>query len=148
MSINDNQVHFFTEDISFILRNKKFIRDWLGKCARKEGKKSVSLNYIFCSDQYLKKINRKFLNHNYLTDIITFPSGKNKSKISGDIFISIDRVRDNARVYGEKVTDELHRVMVHGLLHLCGYRDKAGKEISLMRKKEDSCLELRNKLLL
>jgi probable rRNA maturation factor len=148
MNTNENQIRFFTEDILFILRNKKLIRDWLEKCARKETNKPLLLNYIFCSDPYLKKINKKFLSHNYLTDIITFPSNNSKENLSGDIFISIDRVRDNARNYNENLTDELHRVMVHGLLHLCGYRDKTQKDISLMRKKENSYLKQRSKLLL
>ncbi len=120
-----NKINFFSENIPFTLSKKTLIRSWLLKCAKSEKQTISELNYIFCSDNYLKKINKQFLNHNYFTDVITFPtSTPNDKTISGDIFISIDRVRDNAKTYGVKINDELHRVMVHGLLHLCGYGDK------------------------
>lgn len=132
------EIIFFTESIIFTLKNKNHLRSWLLKCALSEKKKIHSLNYIFCSDSYLRKLNKQFLDHDYFTDIITFPTSiPGEKSISGDIFISIDRVRDNAKTFGVRINEELHRVMVHGLLHLCGYGDKTESEKKLMRKKED-----------
>lgn len=137
-----NKINFFSENIPFTLSNKTLVRSWLLKCAKSEKQTISELNYIFCSDNYLKKINKQFLNHNYFTDVITFPtSAPNAKTISGDIFISIDRVRDNSKTYGVRVNDELHRVMVHGLLHLCGYGDKTAAEEKVMREKEGFYLE-------
>ncbi len=137
-------INFFLEDISFLLKNKTQLRSWLVKCASLKKKKIDCLNFIFCSDSYLKKMNRKYLNHDYFTDIITFPSSSPGEKsISGDIYISIDRIKDNAQQYGIKFSDELHRVMVHGLLHLCGFGDKTEVEKKQMRKQEDICLKKR-----
>lgn len=135
------EIFFFTESINFTLKNKKHLRSWLIKCAANEKQNISELNYIFCSDNYLRKINKQFLNHDYFTDIITFPTSTPGDKnISGDIFISIDRVRDNAKSYGVRINEELHRVMVHGLLHLCGYGDKTAAEVKVMRGKEAECL--------
>lgn len=112
------------------------------KCAAAEKKSVGELNYIFCSDKYLRKINKQYLTHDYFTDIITFPSTTAGEKyIGGDIFISIDRVRDNAKTFNVTVNEELYRVMAHGLLHLCGYNDKTEKERKVMRKKESICLK-------
>lgn len=132
------EINFFTESIVFTLKNKTLLRSWLLKCAKSEKQTIAELNYIFCSDNYLKKVNKQFLNHNYFTDVITFPKSTPGDKsISGDIFISIDRVRDNAKTYGVRVNEELHRVMVHGLLHLLGYGDKSAAEVKVMRGKEE-----------
>ncbi len=137
-----NKIHFFSENIPFTLSNKTLIRSWLLKCAASEKQTISELNYIFCSDKYLRKINKKFLNHDYYTDIITFPTSMPGDKnISGDIFISIDRVRDNAKSYGVRVNEELHRVMVHGLLHLCGYGDKTSSQEKIMKAKENFYLK-------
>ncbi|HXA02124.1 MAG TPA: rRNA maturation RNase YbeY, partial [Cytophagaceae bacterium] len=126
----------------FILPQKTLIRQWLHKVAKKEGYKIDHLNYIFCNDQYLLEINKNYLNHNTLTDIITFGlSDKNKS-IEGDIYISIERVSENARIFGQIKSMELKRVMAHGLLHLMGYKDKSKKDVLTMRKEEDTCLNL------
>ena len=136
-------INFFTENISYVLRDKSGVRKWLDRCARKEKKKIGTLNYIFCSDRYLRKINKQHLNHDYNTDIITFPDNSAGDKsISGEMYISIDRVKVNAAEYGVSVKNELHRVMVHGLLHLCGYDDKTSKGRMEMRKREDTCLSL------
>ena len=136
------EINYFTESINFTLKNKRLIRSWLLKCAASEKQNISELNYIFCSDNYLKRINKQFLNHYYFTDIITFPtSAPGDKNISGDIFISIDRVRDNAKSYGVGVNEELHRVMVHGLLHLCGYGDKTSSEEKIMRAKENLYLK-------
>lgn len=135
-------INFFNEGISYTLRNKTLLRSWLVKCAFAEKRKIDTLNYIFCSDNYLKKINKQYLNHDYFTDIITFSTSDPGDKtISGDIYISIDRVKENAATYGVRINEELHRVMAHGLLHLCGYGDKSEKEKKLMRKKENGCLK-------
>lgn len=135
-------INFFNEGISYTLRNKTGLRSWLMKCASAEKKKIAALNYIFCSDKYLKKINKQYLNHNYFTDIITFSTSEPGDKtINGDIYISIDRVKENAATYGVRINEELRRVMAHGLLHLSGYGDKSEKEKKLMRKKEDDCLK-------
>ncbi|HMT27674.1 MAG TPA: rRNA maturation RNase YbeY [Bacteroidia bacterium] len=139
-----HKINFFSENIPFTLTNKTLIRSWLLKCAKSEKQTISELNYIFCSDNYLKKINKQFLNHNYFTDIITFPtSPAGEKNISGDIFISIDRVRENAKTYGVRINKELNRVMVHGLLHLCGYKDKTSAEENKMREKENFYLEKR-----
>lgn len=107
---------------------------------KKEKKKLANLNYIFCSDEYLLAINRDFLQHDYYTDIVTFELNDPGTPISGEIYISIDRIRDNAKNLEESFTRELHRVIFHGALHLCGYRDKTQEEEKLMRKMEDKYL--------
>ena len=136
-------INFFQENILYVPRNKTLIREWLVRCAAAERKKIGELNYIFCSDPYLRKLNKKYLGHDYFTDIITFPSNEDDGKIlGGDIFISIPRVKMNAKAYGVPFTNELRRVLAHGLLHLCGYNDHTDQEVMLMRKMEDRCLAL------
>jgi len=131
-------INFFNESTKFILRNKIKLRRWLLICAGKEKYSIGELNYIFCSDNYLRKINKQYLNHDYFTDIITFSTSEPGDKrISGDIFISIVRVRENAKSYKASVSDELHRVMIHGLLHLCCYNDKSQQQKNKMRKAEN-----------
>lgn len=115
---------------------------WLNNIAGIEKFKIINLSYSFCSDEYLLKINREHLNHDYLTDIITFDLSDDSGYIEGDIYISIDRVKDNARQMGVAMGLELKRVMVHGLLHLMGYGDKTKKEKIEMRAKEDAYLAL------
>jgi rRNA maturation RNase YbeY len=143
-----SQIFFFSEQIPFTPSRKSILREWLSRCTLSEKKSVGVLNYIFCSDSYLRAINKKYLNHDYYTDIITFPSSaETGQEIGGDIYISIDRVRDNAKTYGVKVADELHRVMVHGLLHLCGYRDKSPRQKSVMTAREDFHLSRRHEKL-
>ncbi len=138
----ESPVNFFSEGVNFILKDKTLLRSWLIQCAFAEKKKIGTLNYIFCSDIHLKKINNRYLNHNYFTDIITFPDTEQTGKLTGgDIFISIERVKENARAYNVTFTEELHRVMVHGLLHLCGHEDKTVQHQKRMRKLEDFYLE-------
>lgn len=103
------------------------------------------INYIFCSDEYLMNINVEYLNHHALTDIITFDTSETDDIISGDIYISVDRIKDNAAAFETNRDDELHRVLVHGILHLVGYGDKTRKQKSQMREKEDAYLSLRQK---
>lgn len=112
---------------------------------KKEGVKAGEINYIFCSDEYLHSLNQTYLDHNTLTDIITFDQSE-ANDIAGDIYISIDRVKDNARHRTIPFSEELHRVMIHGILHLTGLNDKTTKEKQFMREKEDLCLSLRKNL--
>lgn len=136
-------ISFFEDHPGFRLRDKNRHRIWLTSAAKSEKKNIESLNFIFCCDAFLKNINKKFLDHDYFTDVITFPFFDAGSKnISGEIYISIDRVRENAKQYGFPFGDELRRVMVHGLLHLCGYKDLSPKQITIMRNKENLYLKL------
>jgi probable rRNA maturation factor len=138
-------IQFNFIDCAFTLRNKTLLREWLIMVCKKEKVNAILLSYNFCSDKFLLDINKKHLNHNYLTDIITFGLSDKKQEIEGDIYISIERVRQNAKTYNSSPIDELHRVLVHGLLHLCGYNDKSKNEALEMRKKEDEYLSLRPK---
>lgn len=137
-------IHFFSEDINFTLKQKQNLRNWLNNTIKAEGYKLSELNFIFCSDNYLLNINKQYLNHNTLTDIITFDNSEVKSVIMGDIFISIDRVYENAVLFKVKKEDELHRVMIHGTLHLLGYPDKGKEAKALMTEKEDFYLSKRD----
>ena len=121
-----------TEDITEINQNKK----WLNQVISNEDKEEGDITYIFCDDDYLLEKNIRFLNHNTLTDVITFDYCEGNS-VSGDIFISIERVKENSKVFKVDFLTELNRVMVHGLLHLLGYKDKTERESNLMRKKEN-----------
>jgi rRNA maturation RNase YbeY len=134
-------IEFNLVDITYTLRNKTSIRAWLKQSIRKEEKKLGSLSFNLCSDEYLLQVNRQHLNHDYYTDIITFDFSEHPT-VSGDIYISIDRVKDNAKTEGKKITNELNRVLIHGVLHLCGYKDKKPAEARLMREKEDYYLSL------
>tara|TARA_B100000287_G_C20504502_1_gene730504 strand:+ start:154 stop:564 length:411 start_codon:yes stop_codon:yes gene_type:complete len=118
------------------LHNKRLIKKWLNDACIEEGCKIGDLNYIFCDDEYLIEINKKYLNHNTLTDTISFDYS-NKHLLSGDIMISVPRVVENAKKYNVEFKHELYRVMVHGLLHLLKYNDKNKAEKELMQKKED-----------
>ena len=139
-------IFFFTESTKYVVRNKTAIRDWLKRCAKSENVRVGELNFIFCSDQYLRKINKQYLNHKTLTDVITFDSSEEPTVIEGDIFISIERVQSNAKELSQTEDEELHRVIIHGVLHLLGYTDKTKSGQILMRKKEDAYLSLRSKL--
>lgn len=142
--MKEESIFFFNEDTTYQLRQRTEIRSWLKTIAKKEKYSILELNYIFCSDEYLLQINKDFLDHDYYTDIITFDNSEVKGKIEGDIFVSIDRVKENAQLQQTSLKDELHRVLVHGLLHLTGYKDKTAKEKEIMRKKEDTSLSLRS----
>jgi probable rRNA maturation factor len=123
------------------LRNRVPLKIFLIYLFKNEKTALSSLQYIFCSDEELRIINRDFLQHDYLTDIITFPLSEKNSAIEGEIHISLERIKENARDYGETYNKELHRVIFHGALHLCGYKDKSRKDSVLMRKKEDFYLK-------
>lgn len=133
---------FFEEDIRFPVRNKNKFKKWLRTVAAKEGKRIGELNYIFCTDEYLYQINVEYLNHSTYTDIITFDNSEDVNFIEGDIFISVERIRENAHIEGAALEDELLRVMSHGLLHLMGYKDKKEEDKRLMREMENQSISL------
>ena len=135
-------INFFTEDIKFNLPEKQKRKAWLKKIALSESFKVGELNYIFCSDEYLYQINVDYLNHHTYTDIITFDNSEEEKLIEGDIFVSIDRVKENAQKHGQEELSELSRVISHGLLHLMGYKDKTKAEAEIMRSKEAFAIEL------
>nr|WP_315252205.1 rRNA maturation RNase YbeY [uncultured Flavobacterium sp.] len=126
----------FNYESEFTLDNEEAIATWLSAVILSENKNEGEINYIFCDDEYLHKINLEYLNHDTLTDIISFDYTMG-NEISGDIFISIERVLDNAKDYNTLFEDELKRVLVHGVLHYCGYKDKSEADEELMRSKED-----------
>lgn len=136
-------IHYHHEKTPFNLSSRLAIRKWIYATIKEEGKEPGDINYIFCSDDYLLELNKSALDHDYFTDIITFDYCEENS-ISGDLFISVDRVGDNASNLKNPFLDELHRVMIHGVLHLCGYKDKTKKDEQIMRKKEDYYLNLRS----
>ena len=128
-------INYFYENVAPISDEEKRA-EWLEKLILEEGKKPGDINYILCDDEYLLEINRQYLDHDYYTDIITFDYCKGKI-ISGDIFLSLQRVLDNASMLETKQEEELNRVLAHGILHLCGYKDKTEAEQKIMRSKED-----------
>ena len=130
-------INFFEEDITYQLKHKTQVRRWITETIRAEGYQLKELNYIFCSDVYLLQINRQYLNHDTYTDIITFDNSEEEGSIVGDIFISIDRIRENAAKFNVTESDELHRVIIHGALHLLGYGDKKPDDKQKMTEKED-----------
>lgn len=134
-------ITFHSEDVDFHLVNEKQIINWLKNAVKNEGKTVSELSYIFCSDDYLHKMNLEYLKHDTYTDIITFDYTEG-IVVGGDIFISIDRVKENALKFKTEFLNELSRVIVHGVLHLVGYKDKTTKEKGLMRSKEDFYLTL------
>ncbi len=138
-------IQFFFENIQKTPLNTN-LKLWLEHIILSEGKKMGDINYIFCDDEYLLKINQDYLQHDYYTDIITFDYVKGK-KISGDIFVSVTRVSENAPLLSKSFEEELHRVMAHGVLHLCGYKDKTEDEIKEMRSKEDFYLNAISKFI-
>lgn len=134
-------VSFFNQSISFKLKEKTKLKQWIKAVTEKEKHQLGQINYIFCTDDELLEINIRHLNHNTLTDIITFDYTKGKI-IHSDIYISIERVTENAKKFKVTFEEELHRVMIHGILHLCGYKDKTKTDAELMRKKENGALKL------
>ncbi|MCY7359904.1 MAG: rRNA maturation RNase YbeY [Rudanella sp.] len=133
-------IRFFNEDSPYKLPQKQATRQWLKQQAEAEGFHVGDLNYIFCSDEHVLQVNRDHLQHDYYTDIITFDQSEEDDLIEGDIFISVDRVADNASQLGVKPITEMRRVLAHGLLHLCGYGDKSPEEERAMRIREDEWL--------
>ncbi len=136
-------IQFFCEGIDFKLKNSRKTISWVKDSIKAEEKTTGELNFIFCSDNHLLQMNIDYLQHNTFTDIITFDTSEEEGLICGDIFISIDRVMDNAHKFKKEVDNELHRVIIHGVLHLIGYSDKTANKKSIMRRKEDAYLSLR-----
>ena len=138
------RISFFEEDIHYNLKDKIKVKQWIKDTIAAEGYKLDELTYIFCSDAYLLQINQQYLNHDTYTDIITFDNSSEDKVITGDIFISIERIRENAAKFNQSVTDELHRVIIHGALHLLGYKDKTAIDSKNMTQMEDKYLDKRS----
>ncbi|MEA3448966.1 MAG: rRNA maturation RNase YbeY [Bacteroidota bacterium] len=134
-------INFYSEDVDMPDFNKPAAAAWIRRTIKSENREAGDCSIIFCSDIYLLEINKKYLNHNYFTDIVAFDYGENNT-VSGDLFISVDRVKDNAAYYDVDINHELHRVMIHGILHLCGYNDSNESEQKQMREKENYYLEM------
>lgn len=133
-------IQFNNNEIKFNLKNKTKLKEWISTVIKKEKLIPGELSYVFCDDETLLKMNQQFLDHNTYTDIITFDYRDGKI-VNGEIYVSVERVRDNAATYKTTVEDELHRVMIHGVLHICGYKDKTKAAKELMRKMEDAALK-------
>ena len=138
-------VRYFFEDVKFDYKDRRFNNHWLKLVAESEICRLGDINIIFCSDPYILNINIQYLGHDYFTDIITFDY-REGNVISGDLFISLDSVKENAVYFGAEFQEELHRVIVHGLLHLLGYDDHTDEEKKVMRAKEDYYLDIRKSL--
>ncbi len=136
----DSSINFHSELDSFAFTNEKEVANWLQAILEKEQKEIAQVNYVFVSDEALLELNKEYLNHHDYTDILSFQLEEHP--IEGDIFISIDRVKENAQTYGVSTENELMRVIAHGMLHFMGYKDKSEEEAVLMRQKEEECLEL------
>jgi probable rRNA maturation factor len=136
------QVNFFSQGIKFDVKNPRKLCKWIKNTANKEGSKLKEVNYIFCSDKKLLAINKQYLRHTTLTDIITFDNSEEPGQLESDIFISVQRVKENALKLKLPFEVELRRVMIHGVLHLLGYGDKSSSEKAIMRKKEEAYLSL------
>ena len=135
-------INFHCEEIDFKVPNPIKTKRWLKEVIKSENYTLSEINYIFCSDEYLHKINLRYLDHDTLTDIITFDNSEEENLIEGDIFVSVDRVNENAKDFNSPYEQELRRVLVHGVLHLCGYFDKSVDDEKLMRMKEEFYLNI------
>ena len=133
-------IHYFAEETQVPAIKKREISRWIKAVATTYGKTTGEISYIFCNDSRILEVNRQYLQHDYYTDIITFDYTEG-NRISGDIFISLDTVKSNAQEYGQRFEDELHRIIIHGLLHLCGIKDKGEKERQQMTRCENQALE-------
>lgn len=141
--MEQESIYFFTQEIAFKLEQEESVRNWLLLLLAEYEQESDCINYIFCSDEYLLELNRQHLDHDYLTDILTFPYSQPEDPLLADIYISVDRVRDNAETEGVSFIDELHRVIAHGTLHLLGYQDGSEVEKAAMREEENAALAMR-----
>ena len=138
-------ISYYFQDTDFKFRDRRRTNEWLKLAAESEIRRIGNISIIFCSDNYVLDINQKYLQHDYFTDIITFDYCE-EDRLSGDLFISVDSVRENSVEFGTEFKDELNRVIIHGLLHLIGYDDHTEKDIKLMRSKENYYLSLRELL--
>ena len=136
-------ITFSSQDIAFDLKEKRKVKQWISTVIKSYGKIVGEIGYLFCNDSYLIEINRTYLNHDTYTDIVTFDYVEGDT-ISGDIIISVERVRENASTFGSPFETELHRVIIHGILHLLGQGDKSEAEANAMRKKEDDAIAIWN----
>lgn len=136
-------IQFFQEDVVFKLQHPRKTVSWIKNTITEEGKTPGEINFILCSDEYLLKVNQDYLNHNTYTDIITFDTSETEDSIDGDIFISIDRIKENAIKFSKTEDEEIHRVIIHGVLHLIGYGDKSKTEKAQMREMENNYLAKR-----
>ena len=136
-------IEFIVENVDFELADAAGLTSWIERIAQVHEYEIVQLTFIFCSDEYLHQVNVEYLDHDTYTDVITFDNADTSDVLEGDVFISVERVRENARQLGVPFCEELHRVMIHGVLHLLGYADKDLLSQTAMRKKEDDCLSLR-----
>ncbi|HEV8273621.1 MAG TPA: rRNA maturation RNase YbeY [Chitinophagaceae bacterium] len=134
------KVHFFSHDIQTSLKNTTNLKHFIESIFKQERKSLDSINYVFCSDKTILEINKKYLNHDFYTDVITFKLSPNNKSITAEVYISLERIRDNAKKIGISIKSELHRVIFHAALHLCGYTDKKKRDIEIMRRKEDKLL--------
>ncbi len=133
-------ITYYSDDIKFPSIKRREISTWIKSVAAFHDRKIGEISYIFCSDEKILEINKQYLNHDYYTDIITFDYSE-ENMISGDLFISLETVRSNAERFGTKYEEELYRVIIHGILHLCGFKDKSAKDEKLMREKENEALK-------
>ncbi|MGJ8665352.1 MAG: rRNA maturation RNase YbeY [Patiriisocius sp.] len=136
-------ISFYSEEIDFKIGNEPNVKNWIIDIIESEGFIQGDIGYIFCDDDFLHKMNVEFLDHDTLTDIISFDYSMGK-QIHGEIYISIDRVKENAEDFDVMFVDELHRVIIHGILHYCGYKDKTTDDATLMRSKENEALSKRD----
>ena len=136
-------IYFHTESIAFTLKNKILLKKWIVSVIEEYQRKAGEISFIFCSDTHLLSINQQYLQHDTYTDIITFDYSKPSKSlpISGDIFISVERVMENANAFSKKTEDELYRVIIHGILHLLGFKDKTPGQKKKMREAENKCLK-------
>ncbi len=139
-------ISFNKADANATLANRVALKSFIEKKLKKEGYTIDSLTYVFCSDKYLLKINKDFLSHDYYTDIISFDLSEVPGQLIGEVYISVDRVKDNAKTHGTSLKEELHRVIFHGALHFCGYKDKKPSDAKKMRQMEDAWLSAYMKL--
>ncbi|HEY9362767.1 MAG TPA: rRNA maturation RNase YbeY [Chitinophagaceae bacterium] len=140
MSSTNPKIQFHLHEVSFVFLQRKFLKQFIIQLFKAEGKGLTSLSYIFCNDEYLLKINKQYLQHDYFTDIVSFELSED-SRTEGEVYISIDRVKENAKQEKCNFKQELLRVIFHGALHLCGFRDKTPNESQMMRRKENFYLE-------
>jgi probable rRNA maturation factor len=134
------KIQFYFLDRKPALKERTRLKIFIEKLFKAEKKKLDELSYIFCSDEHLLGINKAFLKHDFYTDVITFDLSPSKNELKGEVYLSVDRIRDNAKVEGVTFKEELHRVIFHGALHLCGYKDKKKEDIPKMRQKEEKYL--------
>ncbi|HSG67985.1 MAG TPA: rRNA maturation RNase YbeY [Bacteroidales bacterium] len=135
-------IQFFTEEVFYDLQNEQAIREWIIRVIREEGFEPGFVNFILCNDAYLLELNQRFLERNTLTDVIAFDYSEEEGEVAGDVFISIERTGENADIFGVTPVQELHRVIIHGTLHLCGHDDDTPEAKSLMTEREDKYLSL------